>query len=363
MRQPHFVMRDASFKAIVISVRGTATVRDLIADMAARPIPFAGGAAHTGMAAGVDGLLHYRVPASINLASGVAAAAKATALTPANLMTTTTAPSGKPPEAIAAGPDPNHVSGASKQQNPFAFSVPFVQAMSEQQAGVGEATTAEAASDAHGEARGFDSSRLYRPVEQVGLGGVAAIMQRAIAAFPDHRVIVTGHSLGAGIASLLTLKLYRIFLYMRRQQLEKLRGADSEDLTGYMHFLPPRPLNCWAYAPPACMSPELAALSCLSVSGLEDAMLGDEPYLAETVGPAAAARFLEMRHVTDPAIPPEWALVSDVVLPTAALSRLLNASPPPELADSRSRSNENHTHQFSTGACPWSRRSYFIMTW
>ena len=46
--QPHYMIRDPVRKAIVISIRGTATLRDLIADMAARPIPFAGGAAHTG---------------------------------------------------------------------------------------------------------------------------------------------------------------------------------------------------------------------------------------------------------------------------------------------------------------------------
>jgi hypothetical protein len=72
--QPHFVMRDPAKRAIVVAIRGTCSLRDLVADMAARPIPFAGGAAHTGMAAAVDGLLHYRIPTSKDAARAQKAA-------------------------------------------------------------------------------------------------------------------------------------------------------------------------------------------------------------------------------------------------------------------------------------------------
>lgn len=60
----HMVMRDTARRAIVISIRGTSSIRDIVRDAAATSTNFAGGAmAHTGMSACVDGLTHYQVPA------------------------------------------------------------------------------------------------------------------------------------------------------------------------------------------------------------------------------------------------------------------------------------------------------------
>lgn len=322
--QPHFVMRDPARRAMVISIRGTATVRDLIADMAARPIAFAGGAAHTGMAAAVDGLLHYRVPPALNLGGGGGGAVEEeVAGGPAAPAAAAAAPPPSAPPAPSTAPG-----GPPGQDNPFAYSVPYAQALVEQ-AAAASTTTAPGGGvgDGGGARRGFDPGRIYAPVETVGLGGVAAILQRALVAHQDHRVVVCGHSLGAGIGALLTLKLHRILLFLRRQQLEGLRG-DAPPPAGapppgcdpaLLHFLPPRPMHCWAYAPPACMSPELAALACLSVGELEGALLDDEEYLTSLVGQAAARGFLANRRAAvqgglgaspsalDPTLPLEWA--------------------------------------------------------
>ena len=142
---PHMVVLDTQRKAIVVTVRGTSTLRDLIADMAAKPIAFAGGAGHTGMLAAMDGLLHYRVPAELGehvlSVNNEAAAAM-----------------GAPPSS--GGPVAS------------SFTVPFVAALAEQAHGSAPA----AAPAVHGSA-GFNPYAIYADVGSVGLGGVAAIIQ------------------------------------------------------------------------------------------------------------------------------------------------------------------------------------------
>ena len=184
-------------------------------------------------------------------------------------------------------------------------------------------------------------------MERVGLGGVAAILQRAIAAYPDHRIVVTGHSLGAGIAALLTLKLTRVLLYMRRQQLESLAaaaapaageaaatggGRSSNSVGGgssahgppvlTSYFLAARLLHCWAYAPPACASPALAALASLSLSDLEDAALDDPAFLTALAGAETARVFVARRDAARAAAAAaggetEWAMLRTLPIVTS----------------------------------------------
>lgn len=294
----------------MIAIRGTATLRDVIADSAARPIPFAGGAAHTGMAAAVDGLLHYAVDwAVVNLplaarAGAAAGAAPVDASGAAAADTRAASPGPAPPDA--------------------GFSVPFVQ-------GLAQLSTAEAVAAAGGVAgaaggsAGIGATAAFSPyqvipdVSAMGLAGVAAILQRALAAYPDHRIVVTGHSLGGGIAALLTCRIVRIRLFWHRRHLEELTkqaqeqaaaSASREPLPAAVHgtgepdvaaamagkeifetLTPSRPINCWAYASPACLSPELSAFAALSMADLERFMLQDDDWAAEHLGREATDRF------------------------------------------------------------------------
>jgi hypothetical protein len=261
---PHIIGRDADRKALVVAIRGTGTLRDILSDMAARPIPFAGGAAHTGMAAAVDGLLHYDADAAMGVRCAQPAA-QATA-------------EGAPATPPAAN-----------------FAVPFVAALAKESVELQGALPAQGPLTVSG--RGFDPLTVTPALDSVGLGGVAVIVQRALRTYPDHRVVITGHSLGAGVAALLTVKLYRIILGLRVKSLRGMSegGEASAQPRLLSSIVPPRPLSCWAYAAPSCMTPELAVLSSLSTNELEGAMISDPVTTARILGPVAAERVLAAR--------------------------------------------------------------------
>lgn len=381
----HFIAVDKRAKVLVLAIRGTATLRDVIADMAARPIPFAGGGAHTGMAAAVDGLLHYRAPATpgqqptdpkrsdkpqaaeaatTNVVGAAAAGSVRAAATLGYKEGGSALPGQAKAAATAAEPPPGFDMDNQSNRNPFGYSVPFVAAMAQE-----EAAAAPVASTASGigktplpaqqmpsdMSRGWDSDRVYEPVETYGLGGVAVVLQRLLKQHQDCRIIITGHSLGAGVAALFTIKLFRILGYLRRQQLQKeaiantgasasassapsataagataaaadsvaqaagqtvaaAMGAQQGGVGGAVpgsaasnnfaetdplivggFLLGPRPLNCWAYAAPACMTPELSALSCLSVADMEDAWMQNTALLASLLG-SKRAQYLAAQH-------------------------------------------------------------------
>ena len=353
--QPHFIIRDRSRKAVVISIRGTATLRDLLADMAARPIAVAGGAAHTGMTAAVDGLLHYPPPPDldqrlkamagsdathgggrdvdgVNARSSTlpssapdhdAATARESTVAAQSVVTYTTntaaadamsAPAVPAAAAVVettavaegSASDARSAAAASAAADPFAFSVPFIAAMADQankqrsreaaiSGGSGasvEPSSSLAASTAATGHKGLDPMTMLPPLDTVGVGGVALILQRFLAVHQDYRVVITGHSLGAGIASILTVKLVRIILYLRRQKLRAITNLSAAPPLELEYFLPPRPLNCWAYAPPACLSPELSALYSLSARDIEESELGDEAFMRATFPPAVAEYYL-----------------------------------------------------------------------
>lgn len=365
MMPAHFIARDEANKALVVAIRGTSTIRDVLADMAARPIPFAGGMAHTGMAAAVDGILHYKVnidpvafPFTAKLqqqqqqqqAVGEVAGGTAQRKQEAGVATTwiaaSTVATGRPPSTIFTGS-----SAPSPKEDPLAFSVPFVQEMAGQRDGQlqqqqpqrkaignnnhGGGAGVHRPSVSHGGRLGErDPYSVLPPLTQMGVAGVALLLREALQEYPDHRVIVTGHSLGAGIAALLTMKLVRIVLHWRRQALESRQAivsvpglppayetssapvgesaaagttageyaaAPSTEATRAAakvldSLLPPRPLHCWAYAAPACMTPELSALSALSMAEMEEAVIDDYAFLSRLVGSPSAKAIQAQRE-------------------------------------------------------------------
>lgn len=442
--QAHILVRDRRKRALVLAIRGTATWSDVLADLAAAPLPFSGGSAHTGMAAVVDGLLHYKVDddgsggvgggndqkhlraagavagnvlgSSVaqggtgsagtrgavgvggslhpvaeeagNVSNGAPASPRAAAMaTPApHTSSSTTAPSGSAQPAASSssgGVDQTYscplarafaeariaasrrvrtatIASASRSMeggedregtgqlaaaaSPAATALP--------QFGLGDAAAAtrdSAGTTLHQarpaaalpsrtpstytetEASAPEDVELQRDsafcsripdLETKGFGGIAVILQRAIRAHPGYRVIVTGHSLGAGVAALLTLKLVRIVQFLRQESDRRLNtavrsttggnhaggAADGEhsgeapgqapgEATGtsstasstpswsddtLLPELPapqimPRPVHCWAFAVPACMSPELAAWTTLSAADTGAAVAGSIP--------------------------------------------------------------------------------------
>jgi hypothetical protein len=279
----HLIIRDRGRKALVVTIRGTATVRDILADAAALPIPFGGGNAHTGMAAAVDGLLHYRVPHGESLVTSLKDNAE--------------------PQARAVVGDASQTLGMA---NPTGFTVPLAAAVAQQQDHTSTAIATAADNTSTARAGGYVPASVYPCVQSIGVSGVLQLLQGFLTSYPDYRVVITGHSLGAGIASLLTWKLCQILFHFRCQQV--VLGSSDNDIaqaTGAQHasnsssppwlsscLIPPRPINCWAFAAPTSMSPELAVLASLSQAELEDALLQDEPFLCKAVGEAAAQRFI-----------------------------------------------------------------------
>ena len=286
----HFIVRDRQRKAIVLAIRGTASIRDVVSDMAASPIPFLGGAAHTGMAALVDGLLHYQPPSTGPLAS---------VATPRRHGERQWQQQQQPP--TPDNPTP-------QSEAPVApFSVPFAEDYERDAvaaaAASGPTPPAVVASGTPAEPRVrapmhvvvnyLDETPLPLPrVERFGVAGVAALLQRAAWLYPDHRLVIASHSLGAGVAALLTVKLLRTL----REVWERAARASARPLGGdgegesaaapssppaptaaahhadadpravfNLLLFPPRPIHCYAYAAPACLSPDLAALAGLSV--------------------------------------------------------------------------------------------------
>jgi pimeloyl-ACP methyl ester carboxylesterase len=69
-----------------------------------------------------------------------------------------------------------------------------------------------------------------------------SVLARVLAENPNHRLVVTGHSLGAGVASLLTLMLDR---YVRKAVLRSnAEGLLETEVRGY------------CFSPPGCMIAE-----------------------------------------------------------------------------------------------------------
>ncbi|KAK4538561.1 hypothetical protein CDCA_CDCA18G4586 [Cyanidium caldarium] len=101
--------------------------------------------------------------------------------------------------------------------------------------------------------------RLYDEVADT-----LCVLQRQ---YPQHTLVLTGHSLGGGVASLLTMK-------MRWE-----RPAANGTADAHSRPLPLRPV-AYGFGTPACVSPELAARTSHAVHGLGDALitvvLGDD---------------------------------------------------------------------------------------
>eukprot|EP00166_Cyanidium_caldarium_P004770 ctg_5252.g835 len=110
--------------------------------------------------------------------------------------------------------------------------------------------------------------RLYDEVADT-----LCVLQRQ---YPQHTLVLTGHSLGGGVASLLTMK-------MRWE-----RPAANGTADAHSRPLPLRPV-AYGFGTPACVSPELAARTSHAVHGLGDALITHRPGGARAGGVRLAA--------------------------------------------------------------------------
>jgi hypothetical protein len=158
-------------------------------------------------------------------------------------------------------------------------------------------------------------------MESFGVAGVPSLLQRAVIAFPDHRIVFVGHSLGAGIAVLLAMRMIRTILVAAVKSAAAFRGGPWEVLHTVLTeclVMPPRPIHAYCYAPPQCAGPELAALSNLSAAALDSAGLlrkagSGNSRLTQSV--AAVMHHLVRSAAGDPAVAADWLLLRH--LPTA----------------------------------------------
>ena len=289
----HFLAYDEKNDVLVLSIRGTSSIGDIISDLAATTIPFAGGTAHLGMASLVDGLLHFQITGEelISLEKEWTKRKGIALSTTSNFIdepTTTSAP-------ISADMHCNILRSAGESNGIDTFSTsvgrawgsvtippPLLQpTLLQQQSPAQTHVLNFADSMRHHD----DGTALRRsatralftmpPLETFGLCGVAVLLQRALRIFPTSRVVITGHSLGAGVAALLMLKLVRIMTALHREVVASSQGQAQ------MLIVPPRPWSAWAFAAPACAGPELGALAALSLSDFEKIIQADFESRAE----------------------------------------------------------------------------------
>jgi hypothetical protein len=293
----HILVRDAARKAIVVSIRGTSSLRDIVRDAAATPEPMSGGAtAHGGMAACADGLSHYKLPPTLD----------------PRLRTPRTQPAGeRSSEAPAAGAT-SHSARANCSVS--------VSAMN---AGVAPAAAAD--TTVHSTPTGPAPPEILPPMESFGVAGVPSLLQRAVIAFPDHRIVFVGHSLGAGIAALLAMRTVRTVIVAAVKSAAVFRGGPWEVLhtvlTQYL-VMPPRPIHVYCYAPPQCAGPELAALSSMSAADMDGAGLlrkAGSGGGALTLPVAAVMHHLVRSVAGDPSVAADWLLLRHLPLATSVV--------------------------------------------
>jgi hypothetical protein len=300
----HILVRDASRKAIVVSIRGTSSLRDIVRDAAATPEPMTGGAtAHGGMAACADGLSHYKLPPTLD----------------PRLRTPRTQPAGERSSEEPAAGATTRKSGAGVSGSAAALAG-SVSAMN-----AGVAAVAAAGTTVYSTPTGPAPPAILPPMESFGVAGIPSLLQRAVIAFPDHRIVFVGHSLGAGIAALLAMRTVRTLLVAAVKSAAAFRGGPWEVLhtvlTQYL-VMPPRPINVYCYAPPQCAGPELAALGSMSAADLDSAGLlrkagsGDGGLTL----PVAAVMHQVVRSVAgDPAVAADWLLLRHLPMATSVV--------------------------------------------
>jgi hypothetical protein len=305
----HLLLRDARRKAIVVAIRGTSSLRDIVRDAAATPEPLTGGAtAHGGMAACADGLSHYKLPPTLDPRLRARPAQAQAAGEPSS-------------EAPAAGATPADINFNGSDTSSYATSVGAAAAAATAASAASAATTPTSAPS------GPTPSAIMPAMETVGVAGVVALLQRAAIAFPDHRFVFVGHSMGAGIATLLAMRMVRTVLVAAVKSAAAFRGGPFEVLhtvlTQYL-VMPPRPINVYGYATPQCAGPELAALGSLCAADLDEAALlrkaGSGPAgLSQPVG--AVMQQLVRSIAGDPVVAADWLMLRHQPLVTSIVAQ------------------------------------------
>jgi pimeloyl-ACP methyl ester carboxylesterase len=131
----------------------------------------------------------------------------------------------------------------------------------------------------------------------------------ALAKYPSYGLVLCGHSLGGGVAALLSIKCAQSSSTFLTQNLARPSPAPHPQIatpfvTSFASGLPPgRPIHCYAYGPPAITSPDLArytkglitsvvqnsdVVPCLSLGVLRDlknvaVTLSEEGHVAEEI--------------------------------------------------------------------------------
>lgn len=232
LRPAYVIALDHAACAIVLTVRGTHSLRDLLTDAAGDTVPFQAGEAHQGMAVAADILLGrhpvlHGTRVVMEHVAPRAAAAAAAAATAAAADQTDPSSSRCLPTRVCHG----LTSDAAHSDEPVVVQVTQAArkrgSASSLKSGVVAAATAEveAASDWASAHRSELDQRGHAPRDAAaassqdvndhpgavgavdGWGGVAVILQELINVYPGYRVVCVGHSLGAGVVSLITMRL------------------------------------------------------------------------------------------------------------------------------------------------------------
>ncbi|KAJ3051269.1 hypothetical protein HK097_007754 [Rhizophlyctis rosea] len=101
-----------------------------------------------------------------------------------------------------------------------------------------------------GGVQGKVHSGMLASARKVATGSVRDTVIEALERHPDFGLVLTGHSLGGGVAALLTL----LWAY----PVVEGNGGGTTFMTGPRSGLPCRPIHCFVYGPPAVMSANLS---------------------------------------------------------------------------------------------------------
>lgn len=260
------ILVSAELCAVVVAVRGTASLSDGITDLAATQAHFLGRTAHAGMVACVHSMSE---PAFVD---SVAAALAAAGHLPGGFSAQAAAETEKHPVAQSAPAAPSAESIATA---PSAALAPI--------------TAPKESADSSDS--GADGGAATHNTAEIESDAFTALLQRLLADRPGYALAFTGHSLGAGVAAALCLQV-RAQLFRRLCQqgdaeaLKRLNAAapncgisvgaaagkeDAPAVRAALHQLPdaaavalcPLPVHAVCLATPAALSAQLAALGTL----------------------------------------------------------------------------------------------------